>query len=48
MLFSLYRGLAALLLAPDGQQIPVATIQNVLHLQRASATPGSKQFLTVG
>lgn len=48
MLFSLYRGLAALLLAPDGQQIPVTTIQNVLHLQRASATPGSKQFLTVG
>lgn len=48
MLFSLYRGLAALLLAPDGQQIPVATIQNVLHLQRASATPGSRQFLTVG
>ena len=48
MLFSLYRGLAALLLAPDGQQIPVATIQNVLHLQRASATPGSRQFLSVG
>lgn len=36
MHFSLYRGLASLLLAPDGQEIPITTLQNVLHMQRTS------------
>ncbi|WFD28988.1 hypothetical protein MNAN1_004007, partial [Malassezia nana] len=36
MHFSLYRGLASLLLAPDGREIPITTIQNILHMQRTS------------
>lgn len=36
MHFSLYRGLASLLLDPDGREIPITTLQNILHMQRTS------------
>ena len=53
MLFSLYRGLAALLLAPNGEEISVTSIQNVLHMQRSSSESpkdvlNNRKFLTVG
>ena len=53
MLFSLYRGLAALLLAPNGEEISITSIQNVLHMQRStSESPkdvlNDRKFLTVG